>query len=263
LWVEKTGPLTNEIKGGLPVDTENNNAIKAFDMEAYQYDEKTKQLLGNKYVLAYILTGTVAEFRGMNPKDVVSHIEGEPYLGKISGGPALTNSWKDENGQMVVGFDTENEEMGHVRFEIVFYVRMKDGISQVVVNVEAQPGDDTPQKAMFYVSRLVASQKESEFAYKINVKHLFSVCICLNMDDNAINYLHLQKSEGFGSREWEDFESSPDVFNIFLITLAEAVTEQGEEWKLHHLLSVLFSSKLSVDEKLNIMEKEYDIPLDR
>ena len=36
--------------------------------------------------------------------------------------------------------NTENAEIneGLVRFDIIFYVRMKDGISQVIVNVEAQ-----------------------------------------------------------------------------------------------------------------------------
>ena len=30
------------------------------------------------------------------------------------------------------------ETIGMIRFDVVFYVRLKDGISQVIVNVEAQ-----------------------------------------------------------------------------------------------------------------------------
>ena len=43
-------------------------------------------------------------------------------------------------GERLVGFNTENEEIneGLVRFDIVFYVRMKDGLSQIIINVEAQ-----------------------------------------------------------------------------------------------------------------------------
>lgn len=50
-----------------------------------------------------------------------------------------------------------------MRFDIVFYVRMKDGLSQIIINVEAQK--DEPQRygilnrAVFYVSRLISSQK--------------------------------------------------------------------------------------------------------
>lgn len=51
-------------------------------------------------------------------------------------------------------------------FDIIFYVRMKDGISQVIINLEVQK--DEPKsyhilnRAVFYVSRLVSSQKERQ-----------------------------------------------------------------------------------------------------
>ena len=53
--------------------------VIASDEEA-QYDEKAKKLLGHKIILAYILVNTIDEFRGMNPKDVVKYIEGEPHI---------------------------------------------------------------------------------------------------------------------------------------------------------------------------------------
>ena len=61
------------------MDTEIKNAVSATDQDA-QYDDKAKRLLGNKIILAHILVKTVDEFRGMNPKDVVSYIEGEPFI---------------------------------------------------------------------------------------------------------------------------------------------------------------------------------------
>ena len=38
----------------------------------------SKRLLGQKSILAHILVKTVDEFKGMNPKEVVSYIEGHP-----------------------------------------------------------------------------------------------------------------------------------------------------------------------------------------
>ena len=72
----------------------------------------------------------------MNPKDVVSYIEGEPFISVVPVEPGLE---KEENGQRIVGMNTENAEIneGLVKFVIIFYVRMKDGISQVIINVEA------------------------------------------------------------------------------------------------------------------------------
>jgi hypothetical protein len=258
--------LADETKGEMLVDTEINNALKAVDMEA-QYDEKAKRLLGNKYILAYILINTIREFKGMNPKDVIPYIEGEPYIGTIPVETGLTNLRKEETGQRVVGFNTENAEIneGMVRFDIVFYVRMKDGISQIIINVEAQKDEPTEydilNRAIFYVSRLVSSQKERDFVNtKYNdIKRVFSIWICMNMDENSMDYVHLTNDKVLGNHKWE---GKLDLLNIVLIGLAEELPKQDEQYGLHRLLAALFSSGLSVDEKLNIMETEYHIPLE-
>jgi len=154
------------------LDTEIKNAVCAADQKA-EYDERAKRLLGQKIILAHILVKTVAEFKGMNPKDVVNYIEGEPMIGVVPVEPGLTNMERTESGTRVVGFNTENAEIneGLVRFDIVFYVRMQDGLSQIIVNVEAQK--DAPEtysilnRAVFYVCRLVSSQKERDFVYTV------------------------------------------------------------------------------------------------
>lgn len=76
----------------------------------------------------------------MKPEDVVAYIEGEPKVGSVPVEPGLTNVEKtDANGQRIVGLNTENAEIneGLIRFDIIFYVRMKNGLSQIVVNVES------------------------------------------------------------------------------------------------------------------------------
>ena len=155
-------------KGGRPLNTELKNAVKATDKDA-QYDKSAKRLLGQKSILAHILVKTVDEFKGMDPKDVVGCIEGTPYISAIPVEPGLTNAARDKKGERLVGFNAENEEIseGLVRFDIVFYVRMKDGLSQIIINVEAQKdeprGYEILNRAIFYVSRLISSQKERDF----------------------------------------------------------------------------------------------------
>lgn len=58
------------------VDASIKGTVRASDKDA-QYDEKAKKLLGHKIILAYILVNTIEEFRGMNPKEVVNHMEKE------------------------------------------------------------------------------------------------------------------------------------------------------------------------------------------
>lgn len=72
------------------MNTEIKNTIHASDIEA-QYDEKAKRLLSNKIILAYILVNTIKEFQGMSPKDVVSYIEGEPFVGVVPIESGLTS----------------------------------------------------------------------------------------------------------------------------------------------------------------------------
>ena len=266
-------------KGGLwLMDTEIQNAVSATDQDA-QYDDKAKRLLGNKIILAHILVKTVDEFRGMNPKDVVSYIEGEPFISVVPVEPGLTNIEKipsndsklskdsSENGQRIVGMNTENAEIneGLVRFDIIFYVRMKDGISQVIVNVEAQKDEPSGyhilNRAVFYVSRLVSSQKERDFV-KTNyndIRRVFSIWVCMGMDESSMAYVHLAKDDLLGSYPWK---GGLDLLNIVLIGISNELPEHDEKYELHRLLSTLLSMELTVDEKLGIIEKEYSIVVD-
>ena len=256
----------------MSIDTEIKNAVSAADQDA-QYDDKAKRLLGNKIILAHILVKTVDEFRGMNPKDVVSYIEGEPFISVVPVEPGLTNIEKIpsndglENGQRIVGMNTENAEIneGLVRFDIIFYVRMKDGISQVIVNVEAQKDEPSGyhilNRAVFYVSRLVSSQKERDFV-KTNyndIRRVFSIWVCMGMDENSMAYVHLAKDDLLGSYPWK---GRLDLLNIVLIGISNELPKHDEKYELHRLLSTLLSMELTVDEKLGIMETEYSIHAD-
>lgn len=248
------------------MDTEIKNAVSATDREA-QYDEQAKRLLGNKIILAHILVKTVDEFRGMNPKDVVSYIEGDPFISVVPVEPGLTNVVKEKDGQRIVGMNTENAEVneGLVRFDIVFYVRMRDGLSQIIVNIEAQKGTPAEyyilNRAIFYVSRLVSSQKERDFENTNydDIKRVFSIWICMNMDQNSMNYVHLTNDGVLGSYEWK---GKLDLLNIVLIGLSKELPEHDEEYELHRLLGTLLSKRLSTNEKLSIMETEYHIPIE-
>ena len=248
------------------MDTEIKNAVSATDQDA-QYDDRAKRLLGNKIILAHILVKTVDEFKGMNPKDVGSYIEGEPFIGVVPVEPGLTNAEKEKDGQRIVGLNTENAEIneGLIRFDIIFYVRMKDGISQVIVNLEVQKDELTGyhilNRAVFYVSRLVSSQKERDFV-KTNyndIKRVFSIWVCMNMDENSMDYVHLTDEKLLGSYSWK---GGLDLLNIVLIGISNELPEHDEKYELHRLLSTILSMELSVDEKLNIIKSEYSIPVD-
>lgn len=248
------------------MNTEIANAVNAAGDKA-QYDTHVKRLLAQKSILAHILVKTVDEFKGMKPEDVVKYIEGEPSISVVPVEPGLANMEKtDATGQRIVGLNTENAEIneGLVRFDIIFYVRMKNGLSQIIVNIEAQKDEPTEYKilnrAIFYVSRLISSQKERDFVNTNydDIKQVFSIWICMNMDDNSLSHIHLTKDELLKSCNWK---GNLDLLNIVLIGITNEIPEHDEKYEMHRLIGALLSSELKEQEKLDIIEHEYNIPI--
>ena len=243
--------------------TEIKNAVQAAGTRA-QYDDAAKRLLGQKIILAHILVKTVPEFRGMRPKDVVSLIEGTPMIGSVPVEPGLTNVAMEKDGKRVVGFNTEDAQIneGVIRFDIVFYVRMRDGLSQMIINLEAQRKEPLHyailNRAGFYVSRLISSQKGRDFekADYDAICPVYSIWILMNMEENFLTHMHLTKDQLLGSVELP----GKDMFNIILIGLSGEIEEHRGEQELHRFLGVLLSPVLDAKKKLGIMETEFEIP---
>ena len=249
--------------------TEVHNAVTAAD-QGTQYDESAKRLLGQKSILAQILVRTVDEFKGMNPRYVETLIEGEPYISRIPLEPGLTNpeAMRAKSGQRITGLNTENQEHaeGVVRFDIVFYVRMKDGLSQIIINVEAQKDEPTKyfilNRAIFYAARLVSSQKDREFTgsdYN-EIKQVYSIWICMNMKENSLSHIHMVKDDLLGDQDWK---GNLEIPNIVMIGLAKEIPPKEERYELHRLLGALLSQTMTAEQKLKLMKQEYDIPVER
>ena len=250
-------------------------AVNASGKEA-QYDEHAKSIAGQKFIIANILAKSVEAFRGMKPKDIIPYIEGEPYISKVPVEPGLTNVIRDENGQRIVGFNTENQEIheGLVRFDVICYVRLperegekvpdgeKKPLTQIIINLEMQK--DQPReyqilnRAVFYVSRQISAQKERDFtgSHYDDIKSVYSIWICMNMEENSMSHIHLTKEDMMGSQPWR---GGLDLFHIVMIGIGKDLPGQEENYELHRFLETIFSQKLAVEEKLHIMKTEYDI----
>lgn len=254
------------------MNTEIANAVNVAGDKA-QYDTRVKRLLAQKSILAHILVKTVDEFKGMKPEDVVKYIEGEPSISVVPVELGLANMEKtDATGQRIVGLNTENAKIneGLVRFDIIFYVRMpsivgrKNGLSQIIVNIEAQKDEPTEYKilnrAIFYVSRLISSQKERDFVNTNydDIKQVFSIWICMNIDGNSLSHIHLTKDEMLKPCNWK---GNLDLLNIVLIGITNEIPKHDEKYEMHRLIGALLSSELKEQEKLDIIEHEYNIPI--
>ena len=251
------------------MDNEIVYSSKATDQKA-QYDACAKRLLGQKIILAHILMRVVDEFKGMDAEAVASLIEGEPYISQVPVEPGLTNKEMVDSGtgERIVGLNTESFEIdeGKVYFDIIFYVRMRDGLAKMIINLEAQKDEPTKyfilNRAIYYTARLVSSQKEREFTgsdYN-EIKQVYSIWICMNMKENSLSHIHMVKDDLLGDQDWK---GNLDIPNIVMIGLAKEIPPKEERYELHRLLGTLLSQTMTVEQKLKLMKQEYDIPVDR
>ena len=81
----------------------------------------------------------------------------------------------------------------------------------------------------------------------------------MNMKENSLSHIHLTREDLVGRYDWK---GKMDLFNIVMIGLTRELPENNEVYELHRLLGALLSGKLTVDEKLNIIENEYEINIE-
>ena len=230
-----------------------------------QYDDYAKFILSQKEILSRILKFTINEFEDMEAEDIMELIEGEPLVSKVSTEPGETN--QTFHGK-ITGNNTESTELeeGTIIFDIIFYVRMKDGVSRIIINLEAQGIEKPPyplvNRTIFYIARLISSQKNRNFDHSNygDMLRTYSIWICFNLEENCMNYLHLTNTSLFGTHEWlGDLE----LMNIFLVGLDKNLSEEALKTtysNLHYMLGTIFSNDLSPRDKVRLLSEREDMP---
>ena len=122
-----------------------------------------------------------------------------------------------------------------------------------------QQKKETPE--IFYVSRQISSQKERDFvkSHYDDIKSVYSIWICMNMEENSLCHIHLTKEDIIGDKQWG---GNLDLFHIIMIGIGKELPEHNEIYELHRLLGTLFSKELGRKDKLWILKEEYDITED-
>ena len=241
---------------------------------ALAYDKAAKNVLSQKKILAYILKRTVPEFESVSLDDIANiYIEGTPEVSTVPVSKNKTNAVRHalERQDTLEIKGTQNEDNsiteGSIVFDILFRAKAPatNEVITLIINVEAQKdepkGYEILNRAIFYVSRLISSQKERDFensSYN-DIKRVYSIWVCMNMEESSMSHVHLTKEDLIGSYEWK---GNLDLLNIIMLGLAKNLPEHDETYELHRLLGALLSQELTIDEKLNIIGNEYDIPIE-
>ena len=147
----------------------------------------------------------------------------------------------------------------------MFFARTRDGKSKIIIDVEIQKDEPTAyhilNRAVFYVSRQISSQKEREFVKSQynNIRQVYSVWICLNQHKDTLQHIHFTKEELLGEKNWK---GKMEIPNIIMLGVAQKLTKLKETNRLHYLLRTLFSNELDTDKKIDILQNEYHIQME-
>ena len=98
-----------------------------------------------------------------------------------------------------------------------------------------------------------------DIVFYVLIKRVYSIWVCMNTSENTMSHVHLTKDDLVGAYDWA---GNLELFNIIMIGLSKEIPEHNEMYELHRLLGALLSKKLTINEKLNILGKEYEIPME-
>ena len=232
--------------------------------EKSEYDAACKRLLSEKIILAWILKTCVAEFECYDVEEIAEqYIEGEPFVSTVPVAP-------DETAPVIEGLNTAQTSPteGNVYFDIYFkaIVPGTDEVVQLIINVEAQgkfdPGYPLPKRGIFYCGRMISSQagfvfSNSEYG---KLRKVYSIWICMHPPKGRENTItrYRMREENIIGKDHEPVQNY-DLITLVMIHLGE----QGEEGEagLLRLLNTLLSPEATVDEKKQILEDEFQIPM--
>ena len=232
------------------------------------YDNVCKKILANKIILAWIMKSCLPEYRDCSIDEIAGqYIEGEPQISKTA---LHQDEQISDTAPTIKGLNTEDASIceGTVTFDIRFnaVAPISGSLISLIINVEAQndfyPGYPIIKRNIYYCSRMISAQYGTEFtnAHYEKIKKVYSIFICMNPPKNrknTINKYSIKEDNVVGNTKEE--KENYDLLTAIMLCLGDP--EEKIDSEILRLLEVLLSSKRTVEEKKQILEKEYDIKM--
>lgn len=244
----------------------NTHLAKALDAarEKSAYDKQIVKILSNKYILAYIMQGTVHECSQMSLEEIIPTIEGRPEIMKVSvhPGEAVEAITGDRSEDKVQG---EGTTVYDIRFH-AFIPELQQKV-KILINVEAQrkfhPGYDLVTRGIYYGARMISAQRDTEFqdSNYDDIKKVYSLWICTDVPKyakNTVTEYGICQKKLVGDFQ---MEARYDILNVTFMCLGDA--EDEDVPKFLSMLSVAISERIDGAEKKRILEERYQIPMTR
>ena len=236
----------------------------AASSDKQKYDAACKRLLSEKIILAWIMKNTIKEYASYTVQEIAdNYIEGTPQVGEI---PVLP----DETNSRITGTGVEDITIteGSITYDIRFFAILPRNMEMVrmIINLEAQndfyPGYPLIKRAIYYCSRMISAQYGTEFtnSHYEKIKKVYSIWICMNPPkkrQNSITKYSITEENLIGDVK-EPYENY-DLITAIMICLGNS--DKSQPYPLLNLLDVLLSSDADINQKKQLLENNFQIPM--
>ena len=247
---------------------------------ALAYDKAAKNVLSQKKVLAYILKRTVPEFESVSLDDIANiYSVGTPEVSTFPVSKGKTNAVRHALERQatpeIKGTQNEDNSIteGSIVFDILFRAKAPatNEVITLIINVEAQKrlkpkkktGGTYPllKRAVYYASRLISSQKGSEFTNSDydKIKKIYTIWICMEAPHgkSAINRYHLKEQHLL--HRYKEPCQNYDLMGIVFVYLGNSKVKD----QMMNLLDLMFKSRKKASEKITVLHNDFGIDLTR
>ena len=234
--------------------------------ENAKYDAAVKCLLADKMILAWILKSCVDEFRETAVPEIAAvYIEGDPQIAEV---PVLPDEAGPGTKISATGVEDVTLTEGTITFDIRFEATVpgrKEKIS-LIINLEAQndfyPGYPLVKRGLYYCSRIISSQYGTVFtkSHYEKIKKVYSIWICMNPPKkrrNTITGYSISEKNYIGQVK----EPAQNYDLLASVMIGLGTPEDGTYEGILKLLGVLLSSDIKPDQKQEILERDFSIPM--
>jgi len=227
-------------------------------------DIACKTILKNKEFLAVILKYVAEEYKECTISEIMDFIEKETITS-----PELTTG---RTNTQIAGDNLEFSQLNEKtsKFDILFRVKdPKLSTQEIQVNLMVdiepqknyQPGYPIEKRGIYYCSRMIFAQYETEFtsSHYENVKKVYSIWICMNPPknrENSITRYYIVEENLVGNVK--ERKADYDLMAAVMICLGR---EEDSNIDLLKLLNVLLSTEKDSEDKCQILEDDFHIKM--
>ena len=252
--------------------------LKVADENAtFKYDESARNIVAQKSVLAYILKSALDEYAEHTVQEIAERfIEGEPELREIA--VHQDHPDRQDNPDMMSGDDKiegeptadKSQRDGTVYFDIRFIAVLPSdgGRIEILINCEIQnrdmPGYPIPKRGIYYTARMISSQrgtifKDQEYG---KIKKCVSIWLCEDTADARSDTINRYSfTEECLRGDFHEEKKDYDLMTVVVLRLGRK-GEKSEDNAIR-LLSKMFSTNLSYEDKLDALQNEFKISVSR